>query len=299
MAANKKLLLFILLFVFSFLLFAQEQARDTNRIHRFAWSSEHALRYEVTFERMEDESYLPYLSEFTTSQFIELSLPVGKYRFQITPYDVLDRPSQPSDWRYVEVIPAPVHVAEIDNNVSAASDPLQRQETEQRPEPQQRQEQRPEQSHVYDSSSGAVPINVSAAWSPFVPIYGEDFGDKPSMLGFTLRADTVFSIPFNVSIGPELAVSFHSGAKSVVTMGANLLVLKELPLPPCAVALRLGVAYPLVPGDLRRLMSNVGASFRWRFDNKILLESGFDFSNIFIDLHSGAFRPWIGIGYQF
>ena len=83
--------------------FIDPNSDEPRFIQRLAWSSEHALRYEVVIEREEGGSWRNYLREFTTELFIDVSLPPGIYRFHVIPYDVLNRPGEGSQWMPVEV----------------------------------------------------------------------------------------------------------------------------------------------------------------------------------------------------
>jgi ribosome modulation factor len=73
-------------------------------MQRLAWSGgEYALRYEVILEREVGGRYTAHLRDFTSSLFIEVSLPPGKYRFRVIPYDILDKPGEGSEWVNIEV----------------------------------------------------------------------------------------------------------------------------------------------------------------------------------------------------
>jgi len=45
------------------------------------------------------------LSEFTSSNYLNVSIISGKYRFRIIPHDILDRPieASASDWVNIEI----------------------------------------------------------------------------------------------------------------------------------------------------------------------------------------------------
>ena len=74
---------------------------------RLEWAGgEYALRYEVVIERETGGTYVSHLRESTEASFIEVSLPPGHYRFQVTSYDILDRPEEVSRWVNIEVRPA-------------------------------------------------------------------------------------------------------------------------------------------------------------------------------------------------
>jgi hypothetical protein len=87
--------------------FVSVESGQQRLYQRLTWSGgENALRYEVIIQRIEDEAYHVHLREFSVSHYIIVSLPPGEYRFQVIPYDVLNRPSEGSEWMYIEVLPA-------------------------------------------------------------------------------------------------------------------------------------------------------------------------------------------------
>jgi len=72
------------------------ESRSANRL---TWSGDgYALRYEVVVEREEKGVYQELLRKFTEAFFIETSLPPGNYRYSVTPYDLLNRPSERPEW---------------------------------------------------------------------------------------------------------------------------------------------------------------------------------------------------------
>jgi hypothetical protein len=76
---------------------AQEETQLFNR--RIVWrGGEYAFRYAVEIQKLENENYRSFLREYTTSLFLEVSLSAGAYRFRIIPYDILDRPSDGTQW---------------------------------------------------------------------------------------------------------------------------------------------------------------------------------------------------------
>jgi len=292
MATKSRLVFSLFLFFlcgFSFLLYAQSEDDEHRFIHRFAWASDYALRYEVVFEQIENGAYIFYLREFTDFQFIELSLPVGRYRFQVIPYDVLNRPSEPSEWRYIQVIPVPK--MEIEHEAEPDIKPQPELEPESKPEPELEPEPQPEvrKDSFELKPLGSVIFSVTAAWSPLFPIYGDGFGNSISLSGAIVRASAIFHVQNRLYIGPELTSA----------LGINLFALKWLANERIAFGIRAGVEYPIIFINADRLIVNIGASLRLRITNSFLLETGVDFSHLFTDFPSGSFRPWIGIGYQF
>ena len=77
-----------------------------NLRQRLVWGGgENALRFNVVIEKEEDEIYINYLNEFTTSHYLNVSLQSGNYRFRIIPHDILDRPTEisASGWVSIEI----------------------------------------------------------------------------------------------------------------------------------------------------------------------------------------------------
>ena len=101
------LILFLLLFGMASFLYAQNDEPLFTR--RIAWrGGENAWRYAVEIERLENGTYRSHLSEFTTTLFLNVSLPSGEYRFRIIPHDILDRPAGGTQWFPFEIRPRAV-----------------------------------------------------------------------------------------------------------------------------------------------------------------------------------------------
>jgi hypothetical protein len=117
MATNSRLFaVFLAVFLFPglFSVYAQNsryfidaESGEPRFIQRLVWSGgEYALRYEAVIELEWEGTYHNYHREFTTELYIDISLQPGSYRFRVIPYDVLDRPGNASEWKYIEVLPA-------------------------------------------------------------------------------------------------------------------------------------------------------------------------------------------------
>jgi|GEM_PF-4271014 len=109
MAINYRLAHFLLVFLFFIGLtpFLEAQAADTPHFaRRIVWSGgDHALRYAVEIDRLENGTYQSHLRDFTMTLYIDVSLPQGDYRFCIIPHDILDRPADGTQWFHFEVRP--------------------------------------------------------------------------------------------------------------------------------------------------------------------------------------------------
>ena len=73
---------------------------------RLSWErEEYALNYEVLIEVFGNE-YREVLRDTAKDDFIMVSLPHGKYRYSVTPYDLLGNRGESSQWKEFEVLPA-------------------------------------------------------------------------------------------------------------------------------------------------------------------------------------------------
>ncbi|MCL2243880.1 MAG: hypothetical protein FWC03_05345 [Treponema sp.] len=71
-----------------------------------SWSKEeYALFYEVAIQK-EEGGYRDYRHESTEETFLNISLPPGKYRFNVLPYDLLGQSGQASEWKTFEILTA-------------------------------------------------------------------------------------------------------------------------------------------------------------------------------------------------
>jgi hypothetical protein len=76
-------------------------------VQRFAWIGDaYALRYEVVIEKEEDGGFREQHRALTNEVSIEFSLSPGNYRYQVIPYDFLNRPAAGSGWVNFTVYPA-------------------------------------------------------------------------------------------------------------------------------------------------------------------------------------------------
>jgi hypothetical protein len=76
-------------------------------IQRLAWEKvAYALHYEVVIHVLDNGGYREYTKDTTDDDVLLVSLPPGKYRFSVTPYDLLKARAEPSEWREFEVFPA-------------------------------------------------------------------------------------------------------------------------------------------------------------------------------------------------
>ena len=116
-------LMIFLIFVITPFLNAQSPGSEQRFSRRIVWrGGEHAFRYAVEIQRLENGTYQNHLSEFTTTLFLNVSLPLGEYRFRIIPHDILDRPVEGTQWFGFEIRPRAAIAELSDASVEALSE---------------------------------------------------------------------------------------------------------------------------------------------------------------------------------
>ena len=319
---TNKILLFIFftsLFLFSLPLWAQTPGGgghyviEQRYVRRLVWiGDEYTLKYEVVIEQNENGKYKTYLQEFTGEPNLLVSLPLGKYRYRIIPYDYLELPGEASKWVNFEIKPAPVVSADepkdetspgVDDVIIINHD-----------EPETQEEQEVEEPYN---------LFINIAWQPVIPLYGrlrEIFGNEFYAVGASVCFGALYNGLQWFKPGIELSMSWysHSKTKSGDTIGVqtgitgfNIIAQKELPFPGMAVTLRAGAAlvyqvgeiniedYSYTTGGLIPQI-NIEASFLWFAYKKLYLEAGLGFSHLTgKENNSGSLRPKLGAGWQF
>jgi len=289
-----KIMLFTALFLFSL-----TPSRAQNRkyvteqrfIQRLVWvGDEYAFRYEVIIERNEGEGYREFKREFTASSALVISLPLGNYRYCVTPYDYLDQPGEASDWITLEVFAPPAAAGETtDQSASAGSE-------------------RP-----FD-------VMVSAAWAPSLPLHGgmqQIFGQKLYPVGAMLRFGLLYNKLSWFNPGLELSASWYALNKTedsneIATQAEatsfNIVAQKWLSNRKMAVTFRAGGGVSFQVGEVNAEYYansmgnstpyiNLEASFLWLALQQLYLEAGLNYTHFFVQDNSSAYlRPWIGVG---
>jgi len=283
---------------------AQEDARLTQR---FSWvGGEYALRYEVIFERIENGVNIFALREFTVSHYIEVSLHPGEYRFRVIPYDILDRPAQGSDWRYIEIlrIPEPETEEEIFSEPHEPHEPYEPEQVIVQEEEEIYTESEPEPEpvtpfwEIFDDLEKTI-TSFGTQIAIMLPYYGEAFAPNALSMGFGLTMSITFLIPANIYIGPEATVFMNTGDEIFAAAGLKLLVMKWMANERSALGFKIGAYYPAIYSGESNIIASAGLSYHWRLLNRVVFEIGVDFFHIFEDPSSGSIRPWLGLSYHF
>jgi len=309
MYVRRLLLAFLILAGCTPLLRAQSAASsaDTKNaprlVQRLVWTGgEYALRFEVVVQREVNGSYIAHLREFTELPFIEVSLPSGKYRFQVTSYNILDKPEEVSRWVHITVR------AGVQNETFSTTPELVSGKDG------AKADSAGDKSKV--STGKPILLFAGAAWTPVFPLHGDFFGDSVSLAGAGARFGAAFSAPRDLYLGAEAAAFWNNSNSDnvnadnasadtaasghILLAGINLLAIKWLQNQTMALTYRLGCSFIVLPDTQEKLVFNIGASYLWRVGGTFLLEAGFDYAGRLEDqLFDGCIRPWIGIGMVF
>jgi len=285
MTANARTLMAVL-FLIGLPLWAQNQ--------RLTWvGDEYAMRYEVVIEKEEEGAYSGVLREFTEESFIEVSLPSGKYRCQVTPYDFLNQPVPAAEWVDFEVLSNNAKEIIMVKEAAAAA-----------PEP----EQGAEYNHQFS-------LYLSAAWILLAPLYEEGegilvesafFGENASIspASAAARLGVVSAKRRLINAGVELTALWHIRTLLFdVDMIQRLLFSDDK----AAVNFRLGAGVSLLSGENSLWAAgeqyathfNAGASLVCFISKNIFMDMGVEYSQFFTKDFFCFLRSWIGLGYQF
>ena len=253
-------------------------------VQQLAWIGDnYTLKYEVVIEKDEGGKYKTFLREFTEKPSLQVSLPLGKYRYCVIPYDYLEHPGEASDWENIETKPPLVDTGETDYPIN---------------------------------------LYVSAAWSPLFPVYGrmvEIFEKKFYAVGASVRFGALYNKLQWFNPGIELSMSWYAlnNAQSSDTIGiktgaTGFNIVAQKPLPNrMAVTLKAGAAilyqvskiniedYSYWTGGLIPQI-NLEASFLWFAHKQLYLEAGPGFYYLINkEGNSGCLSPRLGVGWQF
>ena len=113
MASNRFALVLQLLFLTP-LLYAQQagffldtDGTEPRFFQSLVWfGDEYVLHYEVIIQRGIRGEYTDFLREFSQEQYINVSLPSGRYRYRVIPHDFLGMQGESSEWKNFEVLAA-------------------------------------------------------------------------------------------------------------------------------------------------------------------------------------------------
>ncbi|WP_461257687.1 hypothetical protein [Treponema sp. R80B11-R83G3] len=295
-------------------------------VQEIEWiGDEYALKYEIEIEKNEGGKYKTHIREFTEKPNIQVSLPVGKYRYRVIPYDYLEQPGEASDWVNVEIKPAPIVSFEV-QKADDGSYVLH---------PYDNEQIVPGVNEIVINNSGDSIITVGgktgnfinlyagAAWSPLIPLYGrlqEIFRSEFYAAGASVRFGALFNKLQWFSPGIELSTSWYAlnnslggdniGIQTGVT-GFNFVAQKKLPNPKMAVTLKAGFALTFQVGEINVEdysyttgvlipQINVEASFLWFAWKRLYVEAGVGFAHSMNgNSNSGFLRPQIGAGWVF
>ena len=281
---------------------------------RLAWNGdEYSFYYEVTIVTDDAEGNRTVLQDYIKESMVYVSLPPGKYRCRVVPYDFLEKPGQGSQWMSFEVLSAIIPEPPL---ISLVEEP----EYE---EPEYIEEIwetgpvetviiiDPEEAEIHwDAPPPPVVVKnrsfslyIGAAWMPLLAIYGEKapFFDKDlTLTGAGAQFGFLYSALNFLKPGFELTGSWGAYEKHAFTAGLNLVAQKDLP-GPMALRFQLGAGVTVFESDFN-LYSLLGLSLLFYPHPHFYIEAGFNYVHIFTNKapgeHPGCLRPMAGLGWQ-
>ena len=286
--------LFSLIFVTCYLLFANFTLSAQSFIQRLSWTpDEYALRYEVEIEKEEEETYQRQLFTSTEEPSIFVPLLPGKYRYRVTPYNLLNRPGRITEWMYFE-IHQPVEIRQPDEDETVTTE-------------------------IETDLHWPLNIHIGAAWFTLIDLQGENTQSDQFLSGAAIRINAVSSNLSFFNIGLELAPAWYSlnslfngeAATQSLFLETNFLLQKQFRENTLALTFRggAGIILPIhnaiseeyqdKPDTLDNILfyTNTGLSFLWLPLKYLYIEAGVNYSYKFaVNNHTSRLRPWVGIG---
>ena len=256
---------------------------------RLTWEGdEYTMRYEVIIEKEEAGEYNQVLREFTEDSFIEVSLPSGKYRCQVIPYDFLNQSIPVTEWMEFEVLSGNAHPGDETGQAKIVlTAPKAISITAE-----------PEEIVEYQNQ---LDLYVGVAEMLLLPMYDESAAILP--FGAAVRFGVVSAKRRFFNPGMELTASWR-----IHTMLFDFNILQQFHSTDdrTALNLRLGTGVFLVSSDDPRWATgqysvhmNIGTSVLYLILKNVFLETGMEYSQLFTRDFPYFLRSWIGLGYRF
>jgi len=222
------------------------------------------------------------LQEFTTAFFIEVSLPHGKYRYQVIPYDFFNLPVPVTEWMDFEIQRSVLNPDEPESKNKIAIPG---------PEPETTMENK------FD-------IYLGLAWIPLIPAYGgnELFGENLSSYGAGLRLAVFSAEQKSFKFGMEGSASWRISMvdQPVQSLTFDLNVVACLLDGKTALNYRIGAGVSLGIDTSQESAgghANFGLSFLWLPLKYLYMELGMEYVQFFSN--SGFLCPSVGLGFRF
>ena len=149
-------------------------------VQKLAWIGDnYTFKYEVVIEQNEGGGgaagrYKAYIQEFTEEPGLQVSLPAGKYRYRVIPYDYLEQPGEASGWFEFYINPASIVSVEVQKTDDGGY-VLHPYENEQIvPGVNRIVINNSDNSVITGGGETEKPLilYVSAAWAPLIPLFG-------------------------------------------------------------------------------------------------------------------------------
>jgi len=303
-------------------------------VQKLEWIGDnYTLKYEVVIEQEDgggaqggaQGGYKAYIREFTEKPGFQVSLPSGKYRYRVIPYDYLEQPGEASGWVEININPPPIVSVEV-QKADDGSYVLHPYENEQIVPGVNRIVINNTDNTVItgvDETEKLLNLYVSASWTPVIPLYGrmnEIFGNGLFISGASVRFGAFYNKPRWLKPGIEFLASWYTlynyeGNDSITVQtgvtGLNITTQKEFSYPKIVTTLRVGFAFTYQVNELNVEgysntagglipQINFEASILWFAYKRLYIETGLGFNHLIDkDDNSGCLCPWIGVVWRF
>jgi hypothetical protein len=288
------------------------QTAEIRFVQRLTWGEDrNAIRYEVVIERKERGEFRWFLQRFSETNFIEIPLSPGEYRFQAIPHNFSNQPIRPIqefEWINFNVLPGDSRLSTGEHEIVMVS-------------PTEEADGKTIYPGISDHKN-QFNIYLGLAYIPLLPIHGTNqfLGEKSSLFGTAVR---VSAIPIRQSVvcyGMELAALWRvynvthtevitleeqdpttrkrSTSEQALTFDLNAIAQTRFSAR-TAINLRLGMGVTLSGSGQYATNANTGMSFLFLISDNLYLETGINYSQLFTKDYFGSIQPWFGVGYRF
>jgi uncharacterized protein (UPF0248 family) len=285
-------------------------------VQRLSWEpTVSASYYEVVIEqRGSNDQYHELVRKITEEPFIDSTLPIGQYRYQVTAYDVFGNEAD-SEWSYFEVVfslPEVVAIAppspEPEPLVLPEPEPPEPEPEPPAPEPEpEPKPPEPEPEPPPPLPQTAMDIVIQAAYSPLITFPPGFFNDLSTALFFPAGASLkLHFIPLKagtrgLGFGFASSWNYQNSAGHILNIHLGLVFRQWLSNHVMAFNFSLGGGFSWMYNDSLTRLSSVsgGMSFQWFLRRPFFVTVGVDFAYILLNDSPLYIQPSLGFGWQF
>jgi uncharacterized membrane protein (Fun14 family) len=291
------------------------QTAEIRFVQRLTWGGDrNVMRYEIIIERREEGQFRWFLQRFSETNFVEVPLPPGEYRFQVIPYNFSNQPIQPVqplEWVNFNVLPGDSRFSTGEHEIITTG-----------PTDEVRHTDGKATHPEISDHKNQFNIYLGLAYIPLLPVHGTNqfFGEKSSLFGTAVRVSAIPVRQSVVSYGMEFAALWRvynvsytevvtideqepttrkgSNSKQALTFDLNAIAQTRFSAR-TAINLRLGAGVTLAGSSQYAINVNTGMSFLLLIMDNLYFETGINYSQFFAKDYFGSIQPWFGLGYRF